>query len=114
MKKIFLVVALILFSLSASADIYKWVDANGKVHYSNTPPPNVKGTKVKVDDPAPAQPGLCRRAARHAAGGAGSDHRRDRPADRRRRPRRRGASVVGGDQLPAGIDHRHCDRRQIG
>ena len=53
MKIIFLVVALAVFSFNANADIYKWVDANGKVHYSNTPPPDVKGTKVKVEDPAP-------------------------------------------------------------
>jgi Domain of unknown function (DUF4124) len=65
MKKIFLAVALVLFSLSANADIYKWVDANGKIHYSNTPPPNVKGTKVKVDDPAPAQPDSAAATAAH-------------------------------------------------
>ena len=54
MKNRFLfVIALLAMSLSVSADIYKWVDANGKVQYSNTPPPNVKGTKVKVEDPAP-------------------------------------------------------------
>jgi Domain of unknown function (DUF4124) len=53
MKIIFLMVATAFFSFSANADIYKWVDANGNVHYSNTPPPEVKGTKVKVDDPAP-------------------------------------------------------------
>ena len=55
MKNRFLfVIALLGVSISASADIYKWVDANGKVHYSNTPPPDVKGNKVKLDDPAPA------------------------------------------------------------
>ena len=55
MKKRFLIVAAIaaLSFNSTAADIYKWVDANGKVHYSNTPPPDVKGTKVKVEDPAP-------------------------------------------------------------
>lgn len=55
MKKRFLIVislAVLAFSATA-ADIYKWVDADGKVHYSNTPPPDVKGKKVKVEDPAP-------------------------------------------------------------
>ena len=57
MKNRFLfVVMFFALSLPVSADIYKWVDSNGKVHYSNTPPPDVKGTKVKVDDPAPANP----------------------------------------------------------
>jgi Domain of unknown function (DUF4124) len=54
MKNRFLfVIALLVMSFSVSADIYKWVDSNGKVHYSNTPPPDVKGAKVKVEDPAP-------------------------------------------------------------
>jgi Domain of unknown function (DUF4124) len=54
MKNRFLfVVVFLALSFPVAADIYKWVDANGKVHYSNTPPPEVKGTKVKVDDPAP-------------------------------------------------------------
>jgi Domain of unknown function (DUF4124) len=54
MKNRFLfVIALLVLSLSVAADIYKWVDSNGKIHYSNTPPPDVKGTKVKVEDLAP-------------------------------------------------------------
>jgi Domain of unknown function (DUF4124) len=58
MKNRFLfVISLAALSFSVSADIYKWVDANGKVHYSNTPPPEVKGTKVKVEDPAPTATG---------------------------------------------------------
>jgi hypothetical protein len=55
MKNSFLfVIGLLLVPFSVSADIYKWVDSNGKVHYSNTPPPDVKGTKLKMEDPAPA------------------------------------------------------------
>jgi Domain of unknown function (DUF4124) len=57
--------ALLALSFSVSADIYKWVDSNGKVHYSNTPPPDVKGTKVKVDDPAPAPPDTASATAAH-------------------------------------------------
>ncbi len=65
MKIIFLVVALAVFSFNANADIYKWVDANGKVHYSNTPPPNVNGAKVKMEDPAPANPDAAAATAAH-------------------------------------------------
>ncbi len=55
MKNRFLfVLAIAALSFSAAADIYKWIDADGKVHYSNAPPPEVKGTKLKVEDPAPA------------------------------------------------------------
>jgi Domain of unknown function (DUF4124) len=54
MKKIFLLATvLITCSLTVAAEIYKWVDAEGKVHYSNTPPPKANVTKVKVEDPAP-------------------------------------------------------------
>jgi Domain of unknown function (DUF4124) len=31
---------------AASADVYKWVDRSGRVHYSNNPPKSVKATKV--------------------------------------------------------------------
>jgi len=36
-----LICALAMASLAAPAmaDVYRWVDANGKVHYSDTPPP---------------------------------------------------------------------------
>ena len=40
-------------ALPASAQMYKWVDSDGKVRYSDRPPPsNVKTEKLK----APAQP----------------------------------------------------------
>jgi len=36
------------FALPASAQMYKWVDANGKVQYSDKPPPsNVKTEKLR-------------------------------------------------------------------
>jgi hypothetical protein len=41
---------LVLVSLGASADVYRWVDEKGTVHYSNeTPPSGVKATKVELD-----------------------------------------------------------------
>lgn len=42
-------VAMLAFSHTASAQMYKWIDANGKIVYSDTPPPpNAKklGTKA--------------------------------------------------------------------
>src|SRR4051794_23228290 len=33
-------------ALPAQAQVYKWVDANGKVQYSDAPPPAVKKTEV--------------------------------------------------------------------
>ena len=40
----------LLVAFHASADVYRWVDENGTVHYSNeTPPPGVQATKVDID-----------------------------------------------------------------
>ena len=47
MKKILLIL-LTLVSASALAGLHKWVDANGKVHYSDQPPPaNVEATTLR-------------------------------------------------------------------
>ena len=37
-------------ALPAAAEVYKWVDAKGMVHYSNTPPPHVAGQMQRVED----------------------------------------------------------------
>jgi hypothetical protein len=39
------------FAAAAMAQQYKWVDANGKVQYGDTPPPGVQATRLK---PPPA------------------------------------------------------------
>ena len=39
-----------LISTQVFADVYKWVDANGKVQYSDSPPSNIETTKVKIED----------------------------------------------------------------
>jgi hypothetical protein len=44
-----LLLALLLSCSAAQAQIYRWVDPNGKVHYSNTQPP--RGVKATVVDP---------------------------------------------------------------
>lgn len=41
---------LLLLAGAVQAQVYRWVDANGTVHYSNgTPPPGVKPTVVNID-----------------------------------------------------------------
>lgn len=51
----FLVLALALFAGAAQAQIYRWVDQNGLVHYSNQQPPkNVAATVVDPDAKAAA------------------------------------------------------------
>lgn len=65
MKRISVAIALALcVALPASAQMYKWVDANGKVQYSDKPPPsNIKTEKLRPPPPAPTP---------RAAGAAGT------------------------------------------
>jgi hypothetical protein len=47
MKRNFTVIALLLVCFNAHAGLNKWVDAEGKVHYSDTPPPEVTTQNVR-------------------------------------------------------------------
>ena len=48
-------VAAVLLGAVAQAKVYKWVDENGKVVFSQTPPPDsIQAEEVKVDAPPPA------------------------------------------------------------
>lgn len=50
-----LALCLLLTSLSSHAALHKWVDSEGRVHYSDTAaPPNVKSQKLR--ETAPVQP----------------------------------------------------------
>jgi hypothetical protein len=45
-----LVAILLILPLVASAQVYRWVDKAGTVHYSNEPPPRgVKATRLDID-----------------------------------------------------------------
>jgi len=47
-------ILLLLFAATVQAQVYRWVDAKGTVHYSNSPPPSgVSATKLDID----AKPG---------------------------------------------------------
>jgi hypothetical protein len=55
MKRISVAIALALcVALPASAQMYKWVDSNGKVHYSDKPPPGNVKTETLREAPRPA------------------------------------------------------------
>ncbi|MBU1215223.1 MAG: DUF4124 domain-containing protein [Gammaproteobacteria bacterium] len=47
MKSVFYLILLSCISLSAHAGLNKWVDENGKVHYSDKPPSNVTAESVR-------------------------------------------------------------------
>jgi len=52
-----LALALLLCAASASAQMYKWVDANGRTHFTTSPPPpTAKTVTVRAASQAPAVP----------------------------------------------------------
>jgi hypothetical protein len=61
MNRVLVFLIAIAFSAAASAQLYKWVDKNGKVQYGDTPPGDAsKVTRLKApasgSAPAPAAP----------------------------------------------------------
>ena len=54
-RRIPIFLALLIAAGGAGAQMYKWVDKDGKVRYSDTPPPGVKTSTVKAPAAAPEQ-----------------------------------------------------------
>ena len=50
-----LLIATLLLQSPVSGSIYKWTDASGEVHYTQTPPPNGIATQKIQDAPPPAE-----------------------------------------------------------
>ena len=83
MKRALLFTALIAWSAMASAVVYKWSDADGKVHFGDRPPDGVKAEVVEIlgarqsstPSPPPApSPQAARAAAPTQAGAANAAH----------------------------------------
>ena len=51
--RIILLTAMMIFASSAFAGLYKWVDNEGNVHYSQKRPPNKQYKRLKAPPPAP-------------------------------------------------------------
>lgn len=47
-------IVLVALATTAQAKVYKWTDAQGKVHYSAHPPAQMKAQEVKVAPPPPS------------------------------------------------------------
>jgi hypothetical protein len=65
MQRVLLCAALLAWSCTASAVVYKWVDAQGKIQYGDTPPDGVQAEVVELPGShassaptAPAKPAL--------------------------------------------------------
>ncbi len=48
MKQLVIGLTLLFVACSAGAQMYKWVDQDGKVHFGDTPPPGAKTTTVRA------------------------------------------------------------------
>lgn len=83
MKRISVAIALVLcVALPASAQMYKWVDSKGKVHYSDKPPPgNVKMETLREAAGRPSAPaaGDARDDAKKEAGETKADTAKSGP-----------------------------------
>lgn len=57
MRQLIAIVSLLVVATSTSAGITRWVDANGKVHYSDQPPPATAKSQKQLDiKTAPSAP----------------------------------------------------------
>ena len=58
MRKLAIAVAAMLVAATAGAQMYRWVDKDGKVHYTDTPPPGAaKDVQKRGAAAAPADAG---------------------------------------------------------
>lgn len=60
-----LVIGLLMFTAAQAQKVYRWVDPQGDVHYSQTPPPGA-GTHAKLVNVAPAPPNITAAHAQQA------------------------------------------------
>lgn len=55
MRALILIACATLALAAGAAEVYRWVDAEGKVHFSDTPPPGVASEKLAIKS-APTDP----------------------------------------------------------
>jgi len=53
MRMVLAILALWCAALPAAAEVYKWVDREGKVHYSDTPPANAASRPIELPKAGP-------------------------------------------------------------
>lgn len=57
MRALFIVLALASTTTWSSADVYRWTDADGQVHYTDRPRPGAERITIIVSPPASGAPG---------------------------------------------------------
>lgn len=56
MKTAIALLVMLSLPFAAAAEMYRWVDSQGKVHYSDSPPPAGAKSSKTIDTPPPAAP----------------------------------------------------------
>ncbi len=56
MLRVLVVGLMLAFAVGASAQLYRWVDKDGRVRYGDTPPPGVKATTLRPPPGGSAPP----------------------------------------------------------
>lgn len=114
--------ALCVGMATASAQSYKWVDKDGKVHYGDSPPPGSKVTALKGQPAAPAPPpaAAAKDGAKDAGKTAGKDAKKgpltpieQEQAFRKRKLEEEEARKKEADALAADAGKKqNCERAQ--
>ena len=89
-RRIPIFLALLIAAGGAGAQMYKWVDKDGKVRYSDTPPPGVKTSTVREPSAAPA-PAPAAKDAKDAKDGKAAKKGPLTPAEQEQEYRKRRA-----------------------
>ncbi|MCY7389347.1 MAG: DUF4124 domain-containing protein [Burkholderiales bacterium] len=100
--QLFIAVAILLATATVAAQVYKWVDKDGKVQYTDTPPPaSATKTEAKKVDTSPA-------AASTAGTPAKSLQDRAKDFDKRKADDAEKAKKSEADQQAAAANAANC------
>jgi len=81
MNRLLWCAASLAFATSASAQVYKWVDKDGKVMYSDSPPPTAQSKQLNINTAPPTPSPSPAAAAAAASAGKGTDASAKDPQD---------------------------------
>lgn len=106
MKKFLTMLLLLLTSTTAFAALNKWVDEEGKVHYSDQPPPpNVKAETLRTGPVAPAVEAPAAAAPAEAPGNA----EREAELKRKQQAEKEAADRAALEQANREIERTNCE-----
>ena len=106
---VFLAVTLALCAGSAGAQMYKWVDKDGKVRYGDSPPPGVKSTAIRPPSGPAAAP---RPAAAAKDGKDAKDAKALTPAEKEQDFRKRQADAAKAQEKAETEQRQKAEREE--